>query len=167
MQLVMVKLETLLELTVLRQHDQSLTNPITQSNGSSERALVKVLNETVQLLAYLTIKSRQELLRMDSPGSQLLCSREEIAKIDIIKRHLEEMRYRLATPNCNIKALLPEMRKELKQLLSLCGWTQERPLSGIDREEMRIRVDSLKADMVPKKTLESDRSAKLKSEFAL
>jgi hypothetical protein len=167
MQLVKVKLETFLELTALRQHDHSLTHSVTQSNGSSERALVTVLNEAVRLLAYLTIKSRQELLGRDSSGSQLLCSREEIAKIDIIKRHLEEMRYRLATPNCNIKALLPEMGKELKELLSLCGQTKERPHSGSDREEMRIRADPLKTDMVQKRTLESDRSAKPKSELAL
>ena len=75
MQLVRVKLETLLELTALKQTEHPLITPLPHSIHPPSKTLLNILNETVQLLAHLTIKSREQLLGRDQARPQLLCSR--------------------------------------------------------------------------------------------
>jgi hypothetical protein len=75
MQLVRVKIETLLELTALRQTENPLITPLPHPIYPPCKTLLNMLNESVQLLAHLTIKSRQQLLGRDQSRPRLLCSR--------------------------------------------------------------------------------------------
>jgi hypothetical protein len=75
MQLVRVKIETLLELTALRQTENPLITSLPHPIYPPCKTLLKILNETVQLLAHLTVKSRQQLLGRDQSRPQLRCSR--------------------------------------------------------------------------------------------
>lgn len=166
MELVRVKLETLLELITLRETDLARSPPPPLSGPPGTGSLSKMLSETTQLLAFLTVRSREGLLEKDSPGTQLHCSREEIARLDAVKRDLEDIRYRLASPTLDPRTALPEIRTELKAMIKLClHFTGNREGRG-EKESARTRLDSGREEDGGRRGSEGERAARVKAELA-
>lgn len=166
MELVRVKLNTLLELAALRETDLARLPPAARSPARSPTSLARTVSETIQLLAYLTLRSREGLLENDSPALQLHCSREELTRLDTVKRDLEDMRYRLASPTLDQRTVLPEIRAELKAMIKICLPFTGNPEGRSERELGRHRFGSATGELGGRRESEAERAARVKVELA-
>ena len=124
MELVRVKLGTLLQLVVLSQKELAaelrLAPTSKQQPAQASAALRKLLSETIQYLAFTISSSRDAQHPKQLASLRALCSEQELARMAQVKSGLEDLRYSLGRPTAENAPSLPEIRAEVEALARLC-----------------------------------------------
>lgn len=124
MELVRVKLATLLELIALSQKELAAELKLAptgkQQGTEASSSLRKLISETIQYLAFTITNSRDALQQKQMPCLRALCSKEELARMAKVKSSLEDLRYSLGRPTSEGGLTLPEIRAEVEALVHLC-----------------------------------------------
>lgn len=124
MELVRVKLGTLLQLVALSQKelaaDLRLAPNSKQQQSQDSGALRKLLSETIQYLAFTISSARDAKQQKQMPSLRALCSEQELARMAQVKAGLEDLRYSLGRPTSEGALSLAEIRAEVEALARLC-----------------------------------------------
>ena len=124
MELVRVKLGTLLQLVALGQKelaaDPRLAPTSKHQPSQASPALRKLLSETIQYLAFTISSARGAQHQNQMPSLRALSSEQELARMAQVKAGLEDLRYSLGRLTSECALSLAEIRAEVEALARLC-----------------------------------------------
>lgn len=180
MELVRVKLGTLLQLIALSQKELAaelrIASSSSQQPSQASGTLKKLLSETIQYLAFTISSSRDAQHQKQMPSLRALCSQQELAKMAQVKAALEDLRYSLGRPTSEGALTLPEIRAELEALARLCLNEREKEQIGSPQRErsystraeyfhLLARPPRNHEPFVPRRESEAERTARLRAEL--